>query len=193
MKRYSAFLSILLIIFISNVSFSQTENVATEAEKISKKIKRIQDQEDKYLNSGILWMKLAKAEKFSKKYNTPMLIYFWRPNCEYCDRMRTETLSDPEIIKFINQNFYPVLINAKGKDTINYNKRVFFNQQPIKDGYSWRHDFFHELFEENPRQKGYIYPTTCIVDGKYNMIKQLYGFQPKMQFERGLKQSLKIK
>ena len=191
MKFSNTFLSILLAILTSNLLFSQTENTTKESEKISKKIKRIQDQEDKYLNSGILWMKLDEAERFSKKYETPMLIYFWRPNCEYCDRMRTETLSNPEIIEFINQNFYPVLVNAKGKDTITYNGKKFSNQQPINEGFHWRHDFFHELFEENPRQKGYIYPTTCIVDGEYNMIKQLYGFQPKMQFERGLKQSVK--
>tara|TARA_B100000700_G_scaffold322605_1_gene424536 strand:+ start:983 stop:1204 length:222 start_codon:yes stop_codon:yes gene_type:complete len=70
MKLSNTFLSILLVILTSNLLFSQTENTTKEAEKISKKIKRIQDQEDKYLNSGILWMKLDEAERFSKKYET---------------------------------------------------------------------------------------------------------------------------
>ena len=143
----------------------------------------------------ILWMDLEKAEKFAEKYNRPMLIYFYRPKCEYCDQMKKETFSDSEITQFINQNFYPVILNGKGKDTIVYNGKTYINQQPkedvIKKGKKpWRHDLFHELFEENPKNPGYVYPTTFIIDGQHNKIKQITGYQPKLQFLRGLKQSV---
>ena len=106
-KRFSVFLAIAILPVLV---FSQSKN-----------------------NSRILWMDLEKAEKFAKKYDRSMFIYFYRPNCEYCEKMKQETLADSEIAQFINQNFYPVMINATGYDTIIYNRKRYFNQQPEED------------------------------------------------------------
>ena len=47
------------------------------------------------------WLSLEKAQEYSKKYNKNMLIYFYRSNCEFCEKMKLETLNDKNIINLI--------------------------------------------------------------------------------------------
>ena len=75
--------------------------------------------------SKIDWISLEKAEKYSKKYKTKILIYFYKPGCEFCDKMRKETLKSPEVIKLINNNFLPVKMNGYTKDTIVFNGKIY--------------------------------------------------------------------
>jgi len=37
---------------------------------------------------AIDWIPLAKAEKFAKKYDKNIFILFYRPGCEYCEKMK---------------------------------------------------------------------------------------------------------
>ena len=64
-----------------------------------------------------------KFQEYSKKYNQNILLFFYKPNCEYCDKMKKETISDPEVINLINSNFLPVRINGYSKDTIIFNEK----------------------------------------------------------------------
>ncbi len=51
----------------------------------------------------LIGLHLKKAEHFAKKYNKNILIFFYRPGCDYCENMKKETLSDPLVIKKINE------------------------------------------------------------------------------------------
>ena len=51
--------------------------------------------------------------------------------------MKKETLSDPSIISMINNNFFPVKMDSRTKDTIIYHGIAYGNQQPASSG---RHD-----------------------------------------------------
>ena len=37
---------------------------------------------------AIDWIPLEKAEEFAKKYNKNIFILFFRPGCEYCEKMK---------------------------------------------------------------------------------------------------------
>ena len=67
---------------------------------------------------SIDWINLEKAKKYAKKYNKNILIYFYKKDCPYCEEMNKETLQDKIVINLINQNFFPVKINSRTKDTI---------------------------------------------------------------------------
>ena len=139
--------------------------------------------------SKIDWISLEKAEKYSKKYKTKILIYFYKPGCEFCDKMRKETLKSPEVIKLINNNFLPVKMNGYTKDTIVFNGKIYGNQQPASSGRKdWRHDFYFEYGKHN---NSMIPPTIVIIDGSLRKIKQLTGYKPKTQFLREIKKFLK--
>ena len=134
-------------------------------------------------------MSLEEAEKHSEKYNSKILIYFYKSHCEFCDRMNKETLNKTEVISLINNNFLPVKINGYTKDTIIFNNKVYGNQQPASSGRNdWRHDFYYELGQYN---NSIITPTIVIMNSNHKKVTQFTGFQPKSQLLRGMKQIVK--
>lgn len=170
---------IILLVFSSFSTFSQRAEIQKSAQ--------------------IHWISIEKAQEYASKYDKNILIFFYRQKCDYCEVMKNQTLQDPEVIQFINQNFYPVSLNGRTKDTIVYNGKKYSNQQPIAHGSSWRHDLFAELYEEVPNNPGYIFPSTIII-GKnktgdlqniFVKTNQLTGLQRKIQFLRNLKNSTK--
>ena len=140
-------------------------------------------------NKKINWIPLEKAQEYAEKYNQKILIYFFKQNCEYCDKMQKETLSDPEIINLINTNFYPVKIDSRTKDIISYNGKKYTNQQPESSGrHDWRHDFYYEVasFTRNNKQQ-LTTPTIVLFDNKFQKIESFPGYLAKQLLIRNLK------
>jgi thioredoxin-related protein len=135
---------------------------------------------------SINWIPLAKAEKLSEKYNKNMLLYFYRDNCDFCMRMKKEVLSDPQVIKLINENFFPVMINGKSKNPIVYNGKKYINDISIEEDpkSTWRHNLFFELVA--PTNNNHYWPTIVILNGKHEKQRQFPGFQSKPQLLRNL-------
>src|ERR1019366_1206950 len=55
----------------------------------------------------------SAARKESEAKNLPMLIYFTRPACVYCDKMEASTHRDPRIISIFNERIIPLKINGQ--------------------------------------------------------------------------------
>jgi len=132
----------------------------------------------------IQWLKLNKAEELAAKYDNNMLVFFYRNGCLDCNKMKEKTFKNPEIIKLINENFFPVMLNARTKDTIVYNGKKYFNQQPVEHGSTFRHDLFHELADAVKGQ--YYYPYIVIINGEHQTIKYLPGFYPAIRLKRSM-------
>ena len=139
----------------------------------------------------IQWLKLNQAEELAAKYDSDMLVFFFRNGCPDCKKMKEETLNDPEIIKLINENFFPVMLNGRTKDTIIYNGKKYFNQQPVEHGSTFRHDLFHELADAVKGQ--YYYPYIAIIDGEHKKVKNIPGFKPAELLKRILSSLLNSK
>ena len=141
------------------------------------------------IKTEIDWIPLNKAKEYAKKYNKQILIFFYKNKCEYCDKMKKETLSDIEVVNTINNNFLPVKIDSRTKDTIIYNNVAYGNQQPASSGrYDWRHDFYFEVAKFTRNGKDNITtPTIVLFNSKFEKIKNLPGLQPKQQLIRNLK------
>jgi len=137
----------------------------------------------------IEWISLAKAEKFAEKYNKNIFIFFYRPGCEYCEKMKKKTLTDPLVIKQINENFLPVMLNGKSKDPIFYNDIVYVNDHPNPEDAPWRHNLYIELVE--PVKGNFYWPDIVIINGKHEKITQFPGFLPKQQLIRNMKRFIK--
>jgi len=137
----------------------------------------------------IQWLSIEKAEELAKKYDSDMLVFFFRNGCPDCKKMKAETLKNSEIIKLINENFFPVMLNARTKDILIFNGKEYINQQPKEDGKTWRHDLYHELVLGGGHQ--YYYPYTVIIDGEHQPIKYLPGFYPAIRLKRDLLQLIK--
>ena len=137
----------------------------------------------------IQWLSTEKAENFAAKYKNDMLVFFFRNGCPECIKMKAETLKNPEIVKLINENFFPVMLNGRTKDTIMYNGKKYTNQQPKEDGETWRHDLYHELVVGGKHQ--YVYPYIVVINGEHQNVKYLPGFYPAIRLKRSLNQIIK--
>ena len=91
------------------------------------------------------WIPMTSAEKWSAKYDREVLIFFYRKGCDYCERMKKEVLSDPLVIKTINENFLPVMLDGKSKKPIIFNGKEYVNDHPFEEDAPWRHNLFFEL------------------------------------------------
>ena len=133
----------------------------------------------------INWMDLSTAQTYAEKYNKNILIFFYKENCEFCDKMKNEALINKEVISLMNNDFLPVRINGYTKDTIIFNNKIYGNQQPASSGRNdWRHDFYYEI---GRHQNGMITPTIVIFNNEYKEIKQLTGYFPTARILRDLK------
>ena len=123
------------------------------------------------LKNKIDWIPLEKAKKYAKKYDKNILVFFYKKNCQYCEEMKSETLSDQTVIDFINHNFFPVKIDSRTKDTILYNRIKYSNQQPISHGSTFRHDFYHEVARFNRNGEDLTTtPTVVLFNSKFEKI-----------------------
>ena len=143
------------------------------------------------IKNEISWTSLENAQISAKKYNRNILIYFYKKDCPYCEKMKKNTLSDPNVISIINSNFFPVKLDSRLKDTIIYNGKIYGNQQPEDHGYTWRHDFYAEVaaFTQNGSSK-LTTPSVVIFNSDFKKISSMPGNQPKELFERRLNKIL---
>ncbi len=137
------------------------------------------------IKNKIDWINLKEAEYFSKKYKKNIFIFFYRPGCDYCEKYKKETLKDPNVIKQINENFLPVMLDGKSKKPIHYNGKTYVNDHPKEEDAPWRHNLFVELVE--PVRGNYYWPNVVIIDHQGKKITQYPGFQPAPQLLRGIK------
>ena len=145
------------------------------------------------VKNKIAWVKLEEAKELAKKYDGKILIFFYKRNCPYCDKMKQEALSDPAIISMINNNFFPVKIDSRTKDTIIYNGIAYGNQQPASSGrHDWRHDFYAEVaaFDRNGTSQ-ITTPTIVLFDSNFNKTTTMPGNIPKEWLSRKLQRYIK--
>lgn len=137
----------------------------------------------------IQWLSIEQADQLAANYPSDMLIFFFRGGCDDCKKMKAETLKNPEIVKLINENFFPVMLNGRTKDTLEFGGKKYFNQQPIAHGKSFRHDLYHELVIDGGHQ--YVYPYIVIVNGQHEVTNYFAGIYPKERLKRSLLRVLK--
>ena len=142
-------------------------------------------QEDFADKNQINWFSLEDAEILSKKEDKYMLIFFYRENCEYCEKMKNNTFSDLSVVKLINDNYIPVMLNGKSKKPIFFNNRKYLNDKPNLEDEPYFHNLYKELVEM--KNGNYYWPTIVIVNRDYEKIKQGQGFWPKEQTLRNLR------
>lgn len=73
------------------------------------------------------WMTFEEAQKLSEQNPKPILVDIYTSWCGWCKRMVATTYSDPQIAGYINQNFYPIALDAETKDTIIYQGTTYTN------------------------------------------------------------------
>lgn len=126
----------------------------------------------------IRWYTIEEAVQLSRDEPRIMVIDVYTDWCGWCKRMDATTFEDPEVVRMMNDTFYPVKLNAEGKEDIIIGDRTFRFVDNGGRGY-------HEVAVIVT--KGQLaYPTVSFLDGSGKVLEAAPGYRPPDLFKRHL-------
>lgn len=73
----------------------------------------------------LTWLSLDEAEAKMKIKKKPVLIDLYTDWCGWCKVMDKKTYSNKEVIKYIEENFYPVKVDAETKSALAWKNKLY--------------------------------------------------------------------
>lgn len=74
---------------------------------------------------GVQWMSFEEAVNLSEKEPKKLFIDVYTHWCGWCKKMDKTTFTEPDVVKLLNEKFYPVKLDAETRDTIRFRDKVF--------------------------------------------------------------------
>lgn len=146
-----AFSFITLFIFIGFTSFEQKS--PTTANEIN-------------------WLSIEEAYAKAKVSPKKTIIDVYTGWCGWCKVMDRETFKNPEVVKFINDNYYAVKLDAESRNDITVGEKTYsYNEQ------SRANDAAIALL-----QGKMSYPSIVYLDEQFNMIQPIPGYMKAREF-----------
>ena len=119
----------------------------------------------------IKWHTFQEAVELNKKEKRKIFIDMYTDWCGWCKVLDRTTFTDPIIVKYMNEKYYAVKLNAEMKDTIVFNNYSFVNPSPNTPR------SMHQLATSLFGQQSISYPTTVYLDESFNMLTLLSGYR----------------
>lgn len=131
--------------------------------------------------AGINWMTWNDAIKLSQTKPKKIMIDVYTNWCGWCKRMDKGTFTDPEVVKYVSENFYAVKLNAEQKDDIQFGRDTF-KFIPNDNGRGGVHQLAYALLD------GHMgYPTLVYLNEKYERIMISPGYKESADLMKELK------
>lgn len=115
---------------------------------------------------GVEWITIQEAYSRTQKEPRKTIVDVYTSWCGWCKVMDKETYTNPEVIDYLNKNFYMVKLDAESKQDI-----IIGNNKYTFDANSGANQVAVALL-----QGKMSYPTTVFLDAHYNMIQPLPGY-----------------
>jgi thioredoxin-related protein len=128
---------------------------------------------------GIKWMTFEQAVALNKTTPKKFVIDVYTDWCGWCKVMDRETFTKPEIIKYVNDNYYAVKLNAEQKEDIIFDNKTFSYVAQGRGGY---HTFAASLLDNNMG-----YPTLVYLTERFERVVISPGFKKPEQLMKELK------
>lgn len=118
----------------------------------------------------IKWVSFEEAVALNKKKPKMIFIDIYTDWCGWCKKMDAETFTNPEVVAFINKNYYAVKLNAEQKEPIRFKDQDFVNTNPEKAKST--HQLALALLK-NER----LYPSYVILDKASDWTYKMKGYK----------------
>ncbi|MCF8273588.1 MAG: thioredoxin fold domain-containing protein [Flavobacteriaceae bacterium] len=131
----------------------------------------------------INWLTLEKAVELQKKTPKKIMMDVYTNWCGPCKMLDKNTFHNPDVVNFVNKNYYAVKFNAEGNEVITFKGNTFSNPN-YNPELANRRNSAHQLtsyFQVN------AYPTIVFMDEKAELIAPIRGYQTPIQLELYLK------
>lgn len=122
---------------------------------------------------AVLWMSLPDAERLARRKGKMILIDVTTDWSGWSKLMDKNTYSNKQVIRYINENFYPVRLNAESQDTIVFNNLAYFNAPRAR-----YHTLAYSLLEGKMD-----FPSTVILDEDINVLLVIPGYMDTRKME----------
>ncbi|QSB27417.1 thioredoxin fold domain-containing protein [Flavobacterium sp. CLA17] len=100
-----------------------------------------------------------------------IIVFIHTDWCQFCQRMKSTTFKNQEIIQKLNSDFYYVDFNAGEKRAITFNNQVF-NYRPSGNNVG-----VHELaLQLGTVNNQIVYPVLCVLNEKSEIILQYNNY-----------------
>ncbi len=134
------------------------------------------------LGQEIEWMSMAEAQEAQKIEPKKIFMDVYTDWCGPCKLLDKNTFQNPDVSRYIIENYYAVKFNAEGVEEIKYYDQIFTNPSydPNKTGRNSTHQFTQFL-----GVKGY--PTMVFFTENGDPIMPLTGYYKPKQIELFLK------
>jgi thioredoxin-related protein len=123
--------------------------------------------------SGIKWMSWKEAQEAEKTQPRKIFVDVFTDWCGWCKKMDMATFTNPDIVNYINTNFYAVKFDAETQQTINFRGKDY---KYIPQGARGYNELAAEILNNQMS-----YPTSVYFDEHLTEIFPVPGYQePKM-------------
>ena len=131
----------------------------------------------------INWMTIEEVEEAIKTDPKPVMMDVYTSWCGPCKRMKAVTFTNPNVIKYINENYYPIYFDAEHPSSITYKGKEFKNldYDPNRQG---ARNGTHQLTKILGVS---AFPTIVFFDDNFNIIFPSRGYHDSKQLEVFLK------
>jgi thioredoxin-related protein len=120
----------------------------------------------------IRWVSLEDALAKQKKIAKPIFMNVYTDWYEPCKMLDKDTFQDPEVIDYINKNYYAVKFNAEGSSNVIFKGNKFSNPgfDPNRKGRNSAHELTTFLKVQG-------YPSIYIIDKNGETQQQIVGYK----------------
>lgn len=130
----------------------------------------------------ITWHSFQEAVALSKKEKKKIFIDVFTDWCGWCKVLDRNTFSNPVIIKYMNEHYYCVKLNAEMNDTIVFNNFTFTNPNPVVNPNPAVRKTPHQLATSLLDNK-MGYPSMVFLDENFNRLFYLQSYLTPDQLE----------
>lgn len=121
------------------------------------------------------WLSWEEATEIVASDNSKkVFIDVYTDWCGWCKRMDRDTFSNPEVARYMNDNFLMVKLDGEEREDIEFKGRTFKYVPSGRRGY-------HELAATIMRGR-LSYPTVVFMDEQMNLITPVPGYQKAQPF-----------
>lgn len=123
---------------------------------------------DKTLSAeSILWYGISDLDEL--KSTKPIIVDIYTEWCGWCKKMDQNTFGDAAMVKYLNENFTMVKLDAEHKESISFNGETYTYRKAAKRG-------VNELAVKLLNGK-LSYPSLVVLDTDLQTVKVMKGFK----------------
>jgi len=163
----------LVLLALAVLSISPMVMAADKKKRSKETTKTEAKADDKEIN----WMTLDEVQAAMKKQPKKVFMDVYTDWCGWCKVMDKKTFSNPDVIRYMNQNFYAVKFNAERKDSINFMGKM----------YGFVPEYRANMLAVELMRGQLSYPTSVILEENFQNPQAIPGYLDVKTIEKVLK------